>query len=64
VSSKARQVASSMVKSSRAANLTARSMRTGSSWKRSSGSPIVRMTPRSRSARPSTKSTIASASVS
>ena len=41
--SSARQVAGSKPKSSRAANLIARSMRTGSSWNRMSGSPIVRI---------------------
>jgi hypothetical protein len=46
------RVLSSMVKASRAANRTARSIRTGSSWKRTAGSPMVRMMPALRSARP------------
>ena len=41
-----------MVRSQRAANLTARRMRTGSSRKRMSGSPMVRTTRASRSAMP------------
>ena len=43
-SSIAATTAGSMSKPSRSASTTARSMRTGSSWKRSTGSPIERMT--------------------
>ncbi len=40
----AASVLRSMVKPSREENLTARIMRTGSSWKRIAGSPMERMT--------------------
>ena len=46
----------SIVKSRRAASATARSMRTGSSRKRSAGSPMVRITRAVRSSRPPTQS--------
>ena len=49
-------VSRSIVKSSRAASATARSMRTGSSRRRTAGSPIVRITRASRSSSPSTQS--------
>ena len=49
-------VSGSIVKSSRAASATARSIRTGSSRRRTPGSPIVRMTRASRSGSPSTQS--------
>ena len=52
----AAKVAGSMVYPKRAAKRTARSMRSLSSAKRSSGSPMVRMIPASRSLRPPTKS--------
>ena len=39
----AASIGGSIVKSSRAAMATARSMRTGSSWKRSAGSPMQRI---------------------
>ena len=45
-------VSRSIVKSSRAARATARSMRTGSSRRRTAGSPIVRITRFSRSSKP------------
>ena len=53
---RASAVSGSIVKSSRAASATARSMRTGSSRKRTAGSPIVRMTRSIRSSIPCTQS--------
>ena len=47
----------SIRKPSLAANRTARSMRTGSSRRRTSGSPMSRITPARRSSRPELKST-------
>ena len=49
-------VSRSIVKPSRAASAIARSMRTGSSRRRTAGSPIVRMTRACRSGRPPTQS--------